>query len=192
MFSVRNAFDSLGADVIICSRPDELDRCDRLVLPGVGAFGDYMHNMTERGFTAAIALEKSKPLLGICLGMQVMARRGYESGDTEGLGRLDAEVARIDPGQDEVRIPHVGWNDLTIQKPSPLLKGIPAGADFYFVHSYTMRCFDPSDVVATCAYGGGVTAAVCRDNMFATQFHPEKSQEHGLRLLENFLEWSPC
>lgn len=194
LLSVYNAFSLLGADVTICHQPEELDAVERIVLPGVGSFGDCMVNLARRGFVEALqesVVRQSKPIFGICLGMQVMARRGYEGGVHDGLGWFDAEVARIEPSDASLRVPHVGWNDIQFLQESPLFAGLPANPDFYFVHSYAMKC-DGSEIVdATCDYGGTVTAAVRKNNIFATQFHPEKSQEYGQRLLQEFLRWNP-
>ena len=194
LLSVRHALEMLGAEVVICRTPDDVRDVARLVLPGVGAFPDCMRNLTESGLAAALheaVKERHKPILGICLGMQAMARRGFEGGETEGLGWFDADVVRLEPDDPTLRVPHVGWNDITYRADSPLFQGLPPSPDVYFVHSYQVSCRTPEDVDATCAYGGSVTAAIRRGNIAATQFHPEKSQEYGLRLLANFLAWAP-
>ena len=194
LLSVFNSFAYLGADPEICQAPEDILKADRLVLPGVGAFGDCMRNLGERGFIEVlqeIVIKKGRPILGICLGMQVMARRSFEGGEHLGLGWFDADVIRIEPEDLSLRIPHIGWNDVSYRNESPLFHNIPAGPDFYFVHSFWMKCDHDSDVDATFDYGGVFTCAVRRNNIFATQFHPEKSQDYGLRVLENFLEWNP-
>ncbi len=191
--SVFNALDMVGGEPSIISDPEKLAEADRIVLPGVGSFGACITNLRRTGFQESLnreILERGKPILGICLGMQIMAAEGEEFGLHPGLGWFDAHVARIAPDDKSLRVPHVGWNDITYSE-HPLFAGLPAHPDFYFVHSFQMQCAVPKHVVATCDYGGVVTAAVARDNIFATQFHPEKSQDHGLRLLENFLGWKP-
>ena len=194
LLSVFHAFEMIGEDVEICSDPTQLDSYTRLVLPGVGAFKDCIGNLNSSGFSVAlnaVVLGQCKPILGICLGMQVMAGTGFEHGECEGLGWLDAEVIRLEPKDTTLRVPHVGWNDVAFKQPNQLSEGIPHQADFYFVHSYHIRCFEKRDINGTCDYGGTVTAAVCHDNILGTQFHPEKSQDHGLRFLSNFANWYP-
>jgi imidazole glycerol-phosphate synthase subunit HisH len=194
LLSVFNALDMLGADAAICKNPGDLAGAERIVLPGVGAFVDCIKNLEESGFAEALSqqvLGEGKPIFGICLGMQVMARMGFEGGGRTGLGWFEADVVRLTPDDPSLRVPHVGWNDVTHRKGSPLFAHIPGAADFYFVHSYHMKCDDARDVEAECEYGGKVTAAVRKKNIFATQFHPEKSQDHGLAVLGDFLKWQP-
>lgn len=193
--SVLHAFSLLTDDVMICADPEEVAKLDRVVVPGVGAFGECMANLREHGMLDALneaVLQRRRPTLGICLGMQAMARSS-EEGQTrhQGLGWFEADVIKLAPRDSSLRIPHVGWNDLTLATPCPLFRGVPKHPDFYFVHSFWMRCDRPQDVAATFDYGGDFTAAICKDNIFATQFHPEKSQDHGLKVLENFLDWNP-
>lgn len=194
LLSVFNAVEMCGEDAIICETPGMLADVDRVILPGVGAFGDMMENLKKFGYLSALeeaVFNDRKPFLGICLGMQALARSSGEHGSHKGLGWIDAEIVRLDPEDKSLRIPHVGWNDLIYRKESPLFAGLPESPDFYFVHSFFMKCANEEDMDAYCEYGGKVTAAVRKDNIFATQFHPEKSQEYGLRILENFLEWEP-
>jgi len=194
LLSVFHAVEACGFDPKICRQPEELDEAERLILPGVGAFRDCLRNLTQTGFAQALdetVRRQGKPILGICLGMQAMARRSFEGGEFQGLGWFEADVVRITPADPSLRVPHIGWNQTPYRSDSPLFAGLPAAPDFYFVHSYHLKCDQPDDVVATCDYGGPVTAAVARANIFATQFHPEKSQEHGLRVLGNFLRWKP-
>ncbi len=194
LLSVFHAFESLGADVCICTSPDELPACERIVLPGVGAMVDCMARLNQSGFTDALhetVRDGGRPFLGICLGMQATARRSFEGVETPCLGWFDADVVRLTPNQPDLNVPHVGWNDTRYRPGTPCFERLPEAPDFYFVHSFHMQCRNEDDVVATCDYGGPVTAAVCRDNILATQFHPEKSQQYGLQLLENFLTWSP-
>ena len=192
--SVANALEFLGAKVLLCKNPEDLKGVERIVLPGVGAFHKCMENLTSKDFPGALDDEVrrlGKPIMGICLGMQAMARRSFEGGEHVGLGWIDADVVRLQPAEQSLRVPHVGWNEIAYRKDFPLFSGLPRFPDFYFVHSYHMKCADAKDVVATCDYGGTVTVSICRDNIFATQFHPEKSQDFGLTLLRNFLAWNP-
>jgi glutamine amidotransferase len=151
-----------------------------------------MNNLTKRGFVDVlqdVVVREGMPILGICLGMQVMARRGFEGGEQRGLGWIAADVVRIRPTDESLGIPHMGWNDVKYRSDNVLFSGHPEHPDFYFVHSYSMVCDNQQDVEATCDYGGTITAAVRKENIFATQFHPEKSQDYGLLVLENYLKW---
>lgn len=188
--SVRRAFETLGATAVVTDVPCDLERADRIVLPGVGAFPDAMRNLRAKGLDEALAaqvLEEGAPFLGVCLGMQLLASIGCEVEETKGLGWIDAQVTRLVATGSEYRIPHVGWNEVRPIRESPLFAGIPPNADFYFVHSFHVSCADDGDVLATTPYCGGFTSVVQRDHVFGVQFHPEKSQQHGLRLLKNFL-----
>lgn len=190
ILSVKNAVEMLGDDAILCREPQELKDTTKLILPGVGAFGDCIRNLTTKGFTEALHTEvlvNKKPILGICLGMQVMAKRSFEGGVHAGLGWFDAEVVRLGSKNPALRVPHVGWNSVTFREGHFLAAGLPPSPDLYFVHSYFMSCRTQEDVVATCEYGEPVTAAVQKENIVATQFHPEKSQDYGLKILLNFL-----
>ncbi len=192
--SVASAIDHLGGDLTIVEYPEELDDCDRIILPGVGSFFEIMGKLRKNEFVHSLhrnAVERRKPTLGICLGMQLMAAQGTEGGASDGLGWFAGCVEKMSPAIFSERIPHVGWNQILLRRPHKLLAGVPPSADFYFVHSFSMRTEDADDVIATCDYAGGVTAIVGRDNIFATQFHPEKSQDYGIQILENFLDWNP-
>jgi len=194
LLSVYSAFDYLGAEVKVCKHPEDLLTVDRIVIPGVGAFKDCIDKIVSTGFKEVLdeqVLQKGKPILGICLGMQVMAKIGLEGGENKGLGWFDATIVKLSPKYPTLRIPNIGWNDVSFDPNIFLFKGVPQNADFYHVHSYFMDVNDPSDVVATYEYRQRVTAAVLKDNIFATQFHPEKSQDHGLKILENFIVWKP-
>ena len=194
LLSVKNAFEYLGESVITVDNPLELETVDKILLPGVGAFGDCMKNLNEKGFTPVLnhlVLEKKIPVMGICLGMQVMSKIGYEGGRFDGLGWFDAEVIRLHPTDQTIRVPHVGWTDVAYNKASPLFTGLNGNPDFYFVHSYYVKCANPTEVDASYDFTFKVTASIRKNNIFGTQFHPEKSQEHGLRILENFVNWRP-
>ncbi|HVJ53633.1 MAG TPA: imidazole glycerol phosphate synthase subunit HisH [Aliidongia sp.] len=184
-----------GADVAVevTGDADEVRRADRIVLPGVGAFADCRRGLDAvPGLVEALETrvrQEGVPFLGICVGMQLLAERGLEHEVSAGLGWIKGDVVRIEgPG---LRVPHMGWNDLLIRRPHPVLVGIQNGDHGYFVHSYRFACTDPGDVLATVEYGGPVVAAIGRDNIVGTQFHPEKSQETGLRLIADFLRWRP-
>ena len=184
--------------ILVTSKPDEVARADRVVLPGVGAFADCRRGLDEiPGMIDALetAVHKNgRPFFGICVGMQLMAERGLEYQVTPGLGWIGGEVDRIMPSDPDLKIPHMGWNTLDMQRPHPLLADIPLGPDglhAYFVHSYHLKPSQAQDLVAQADYGGPLTAIVGRDNMVGTQFHPEKSQRLGLRLIANFLMWKP-
>ncbi len=188
--NVQKALEHLGQRPSIAGRPEEVDAAEVLVLPGVGAFADGMEALEERGLDTALrraALEDRKPLLGICLGMQLLAFRGDEGGPRPGLEVLPMTVRRLPAEGHGLRLPHIGWNDVRARDGSVLFAGMPPAPDFYFVHSYHAVCDDDSLVAATAAYGPTFAAALESGNVFATQFHPEKSQRHGLALLRNFL-----
>jgi len=194
ILSVCHAVEMAGGDIVMCTSADQIGGVERIILPGVGAFGDCMRNLRERGLVDALnrlVLEQKIPILGICLGMQVMAKRGFEGGEYDGLGWFEADVVRLVPNDASLRVPQIGWNDVTFQRDCELFGGLPEAPDLYFVHSYYMRCERRENVIATCDYGGTVTAAVGKDNIVATQFHPEKSQDYGLKIIRNFLSWQP-
>ena len=181
--------------VLVTSSPAEVAAADRIVLPGVGAFADCRAGLyAVPGMVDTLqreVIERGKPFLGICVGMQLMATRGVEYGIHAGLDWIAGDVVRIEPGKDHLKIPHMGWNELTDLKPHALLDGIAPRAHAYFVHSYQLAASKPETVLALTDYGGPVTAIVGRDNLAGTQFHPEKSQATGLRLIANFLRWKP-
>jgi glutamine amidotransferase len=184
----------LSADILVTSDPQALRAADRIVLPGVGAFGDCAAGLRaipgmEEALNDAVRVQ-AKPFLGICVGMQLMAERGLEHGAHKGLGWLGGEVVKIEPADAALKIPHMGWNDLEIIRAHPLLADMPA-THAYFVHSYAFAVAEPETLVARVDYGGPVTAMVAKDNMAGTQFHPEKSQALGLALIGNFLKWRP-
>jgi len=182
----------------VTADPDDVLGANRIVLPGVGAFADCKAGLAAvPGMIEALeeaVQEKGKPFLGICVGLQLMARIGLEHGITPGLGWIAGEVRAIEPSDPSLKIPHMGWNTLSMKRDHPLFDGIPSGDDglhAYFVHSYHLVPDDAESLVATTDYGGAVTAFVARDNMAGSQFHPEKSQKLGLALIANFLKWNP-
>lgn len=190
--SVRNALRYLGAEVELIRHPVQLAHASHIVLPGVGSFPDLMERLTATGFADALPNEmthKAKPFLGICIGMQVLATTGLEFETCPGLGIIPGQVRPIDTSRTNERLPHVGWNEVEASASSPLYEGMDQPA-FYFVHSFHLVPDDPACVTGTCTYGEGITASVQRDNIFGVQFHPEKSQHDGLRLLRNFLHLS--
>lgn len=209
-FSRVVAQEGLSASVAITSDAADIAQASHVVLPGQGAFGDCQAGLRSvDGMVDALTetvLHGGRPFLGICVGMQLMADRGLEHGETAGLGWIPGTVEAIDPSDPALKIPHMGWNDLTFHDTSPdngsgedgsagdhhpVLSGLSNGDHAYFVHSYQFHCADPADLLTTCDYGGPVTAIVGRDNMIGTQFHPEKSQQAGLTIIANFLRWRP-
>ncbi len=192
--SVRRALEECGANVLISDDPHDLKLASHILLPGVGAFCDGVNHLTQRGWPKALrqaVLEDGLPLLGICLGMQLLMAQGDEGGDANGLGFFEGRVVRMTPTAGE-RIPHVGWNELHHVRPDPLTTGIPQGTDFYFVHSYAVEPTDPTTVIATTPYAGGVPALIGKGQVWGAQFHPEKSAKAGFRLLQNFLGTAVC
>jgi glutamine amidotransferase len=181
--------------VVVTSSTREVADADRIVLPGVGAFADCRAGLYGvPGMVDTLqreVIERGKPFLGICVGMQLMATRGVEYGIHAGLDWIAGDVVRIEPGRDHLKIPHMGWNELGNLKPHALLEGIASRDHAYFVHSFQLRAGRPETVLALTDYGGPITAIVGRDNLAGTQFHPEKSQATGLRLITNFLRWKP-
>lgn len=190
--SVRLAFEAIGVPARISSSPDEIRAAERIVFPGVGAAGSAMRTLRSLGLDSAIrdAVASGIPFLGICLGTQILFGRSEEDGGTECLGVLRGEAVRFVPRSHAEKVPQMGWNQAKIVRPHPVFGGIPDGTDFYFVHSYHPAPADPEDVLATTSYCGvDFASAVGRGNLAATQFHPEKSGEAGLRLLSNFAAW---
>jgi glutamine amidotransferase len=184
--------------VVVTNDPHKVAAASRVVLPGVGAFADCRRGLDAipgmvEALTRAV-LERGRPFFGICVGMQLLAERGREYQVTPGLGWIAGEVDRIVPSDPELKIPHMGWNTLNLLRPHPLLADIPLGPDglhAYFVHSFELKAANRAELVAQADYGGPLTAIVGRDNIVGTQFHPEKSQRLGLKLIANFLMWSP-
>lgn len=187
--SIRQALDECGGFPVVSDNPADLKEATHIFLPGVGAFKDGMDNLRNNGWVEAIreaALKDKVPFLGICLGMQLLGRKGYEMGESEGLNLIDGEVKLLEPKGDE-RIPHVGWNEVYPTAEWPLFSSIPKGTDFYFVHSYHFIPQDKKNTMSTTPYCGGFVSGVVSENVFGVQFHPEKSQRPGFQLLKNFL-----
>ncbi len=187
--SVQKGIERIGGEARISSDPDEIANAEKLILPGVGAFGDAMTEINRRSLADPIRqfVDSGQPFLGICLGLQLLFERGYEHGEHQGLGILKGDVVRFEL-PDTMKVPHMGWNTVTRSgaNQNQIVTQIDDGTHFYFVHSYYVRPADEKVVALTCDYGGEFCAAVCRDNLFATQFHPEKSQADGLKLLSAF------
>ncbi len=204
LHSAAKAFERAAQDaglqqpIMVTNDPSIVASADRVVLPGVGAFADCRRGLDAvSGMVAALeeaVRRKGRPFFGICVGMQLLAERGREYEVTPGLGWIAGEVDRIAPSDPNLKIPHMGWNTLNVDRAHPLLDGLtlgPQGLHAYFVHSYELKVADRADLVAEADYGGPVTAIVGRDNIVGTQFHPEKSQRLGLALIANFLKWRP-
>ncbi len=189
--SVQKGIERVGGQARISCDPQEIRDADRLILPGVGAFGDAMAEINRRGLADPIRdfVQSGRPFLGICLGLQLLFDRGYEHGEHEGLGIIAGDVVRFELPAG-MKVPHMGWNTVIKKSDPPILAEIPDGTHFYFVHSYYVRPTDPSVVALQCNYGIDFCAMVWRDNVFATQFHPEKSQADGLKLLGAFANLS--
>ncbi|MCG6901714.1 MAG: imidazole glycerol phosphate synthase subunit HisH [Rhodobacter sp.] len=191
----RMAQEAGAGTVTVTSDPDVVARADRIVLPGDGAFPACRAALFAVdgvfGATQEAVIDRGVPFLGICVGMQMLAARGHEYETVPGFGWIEGDIESIEPADPALKIPHMGWNDLVIDTPHPVLKGIGTGDHAYFVHSYQFRVANPAHRLAHCDYGGDITAIVGRDNIIGTQFHPEKSQSAGLKLIANFLSWSP-
>ena len=185
--SVQKGFEKVGYQAVVTGDPAEVAGASKVVLPGVGAFEDAMTELRRRGLLEPVlaAIDSGKPFLGICLGLQLLFERSYEHGEHEGLGVLAGEVVHFEVPP-EYSVPHMGWNQLAIPRPVPILDGIKEGTHFYFVHSYHVVPTDPEVIAAETDYGGPFCSMIWRENLYATQFHPEKSQSEGLRILRNF------
>jgi imidazole glycerol-phosphate synthase subunit HisH len=191
LHSVSRALENLGCSVNVSANPDDIRSAERIVLPGVGSFAEAMAKLNERGWVEPIrhaVRNEEIPILGICLGMQLLGDRGFEVREVEGLGLIPGKVVRLEPRDPSERIPHVGWNDVT-HADDPLFSAVPQNADFYFVHSYRIVLEDDGDCIGRSDYCGGFPAAIRRKNTFGVQFHPEKSSHAGIRLLRNFVSY---
>ncbi len=192
--SVQKGFEKVGFEAVVTSDPKAILGAERIVLPGVGAFRDCMKNLEQGGFIDPIlrVINEGRPFLGICLGLQLLFSESEEFGNNRGLGLIPGRVLRFPAGMtrggEELKVPHMGWNSLSIKQCDGLFNGIPDGTYFYFVHSYYVMPEDPSVIAATTDYGMEFCSSVRKDNIVATQFHPEKSQERGLAILRNFGE----
>ena len=190
LLSVQRAFEKCGSDAVIIDNPLELRDAERIVLPGVGAFPDAMDNLRKNGWIEELnraVLEKETPILGICLGMQLLADKGYEVRECDGLGYIPGEIIRFTQTQEKERIPHEGWNEILKREDSPLFDGIADGTNYYFVHSYHFRVANEENIATVTPYCGEFVSSVIKDNIVGTQFHPEKSQKAGFKLIKNFL-----
>jgi len=188
--SVARAVEECGGKAIVTDRARDLDRANRIILPGVGAFPDAMQNIRERSLDELLyeqVFGKEIPILGICLGMQIMATIGHEGRDVQGLGWIPGRVIRMEPFGDDTRIPHIGWNEVYPVRHSTLFSNIEPGKDFYFIHSYHFCPDDEENILTRTPYGKGFVSAIQRKSIFAVQFHPEKSQHTGFKLIKNFL-----
>lgn len=191
--SISNAFNLLGEEIQITDDPKIISDSEGIILPGVGAFSDGMNNLKRKGLIPILkeqVLEKKKPYLGICLGLEFLAEKSYEGGTHEGLGWVKGVITKIVPNDNSLKVPHIGWDDTTVLKDDVLLKELEDPI-FYYLHSYYLKPDDleKKNITSVCDYGGvKITATIHKDNIFATQFHPEKSQETGLKLLKNFVE----
>ena len=191
----RMAVETGAGAVVVTSDPDTVRKADRVVLPGDGAFPACRKELFDhRGLFEAIeeaVISGGKPFFGICIGMQMLATRGLEYEETPGFDWIGGQVEKITPADPALKVPHMGWNDLVIDRPHPVLDGINTGDHAYFVHSFHFKVADPVQLIAHCDYAGPITAIVGRDNIVGAQFHPEKSQANGLRIIGNFLNWAP-
>jgi glutamine amidotransferase len=188
--SVARAVEECGGAPIVTDQARDIETANRIILPGVGAFPDAMRNIRQRSLDRILGeqvLGQQIPFLGICLGMQLLATKGWEVEETAGLGWIDGDVRRLEPNEDDTRVPHIGWNEVIFTGASPLFMGIPSGKDFFFLHSYQLICWNEQDVIAHTPYCGHFVSAVTRGLIFGVQFHPEKSQRLGFQVLRNFL-----
>lgn len=195
LMSVKNVLDYLGEDNFICTEAKNLEQADKIILPGVGGFPDCMEHLQEREYVSKLhqlVIDEKRPIMGICLGMQAMATFGTEFKNVNGLGWFDAKVVNINTVNKNIKVPNVGWEEIIYNKKSPLFKKLPSKPDFYLVHSFFMQFADEDSSEIEAYYeveGTKITAAVRRGNIFGTQFHPEKSSEFGMTILENFIDW---
>ena len=193
--SVRRALEDLGVDVFIANEPAAIYNANKIILPGVGAFAEGMEHLVNAGWVSAlndVVINQSKPLLGICLGMQMLSTTGNEGGKSHGLDFIPGKVVRLDVMGCKLRVPHVGWNEVHFREGDALSGGIPNGSDFYFVHSYAVIAEDNNHLTSTVSYHIEIAATIRNGNVFGCQFHPEKSSKAGRQFLRNFIEYVPC
>lgn len=189
--SILNKFERMEVEAAISSRAEDIERADKLVLPGVGAFDAAMQNLRQRGLIPVLekkVLREHTPIMGICLGMQLFSQHS-EEGTVDGLGWIPARTKKFSFNGSGLRVPHMGWNSIAVDHGAPILDGLETGSRFYFVHSYHVCCDDPSDRLATTNYGIDFTSMVQHGNILGVQFHPERSHRYGAKLLENFVRW---
>jgi glutamine amidotransferase len=192
--SVHNALNYLGHDVKISNNEDVIKESTHIILPGVGAFGDALNNLKKNNLIpilSKLVIDEKKPFLGICLGMQLLANTGEEYGIHEGLGWIDGDVKKFDIKKRDFPIPHVGWNDIKVEQEHIIFNKLSNFNTYYFSHSYHFICKNKENVLASCEYGIEFTSAIMKENIVGIQFHPEKSHENGLQLLDNFANWRP-
>jgi imidazole glycerol-phosphate synthase subunit HisH len=190
--SVSNALETFGCTVRIIDQPEELSAADKIVLPGVGAFGDGIKNLHQRGWVPVLqeqVIQRGKPFIGLCVGMQVLATTGTEYGTHNGLGWIPGVVKRLESDEPRIRVPHIGWNDVRIINGAGMYGGMRESGAFYFVHSYILYPDDPSVINGISDHGADFAASIQKNNIWATQYHPEKSQKDGLKVLQNFVNW---
>ena len=191
----RAAAETSGHEILVTADPDMVRKSERIILPGVGAFADCMRGLSAvPGMIEALnesVIRSGRPILGICVGMQLMATAGREFGVHPGLNWIEGDVVPLSPADPALKIPHMGWNEIDLVRSHPVFAGLDEDANAYFVHSFEMKPVAATHLLATTDYGGAVTAAIGRDNIVGTQFHPEKSQAVGLKILANFLNWTP-
>lgn len=184
---------NIKSQIVISNNPQDIKNADKIILPGVGAFADCMKGLCkikdmEEALKEAVLIKKT-PFLGICVGMQLLADTGFEYGNHTGLGWISGQVVKITSNNNQIKIPHMGWNNVAVLDYNPLFKNIENNAHFYFVHSYHFKCNDNKNIIAEVEYGQKIAAAIIKDNIVGVQFHPEKSQKNGQKFIENFIRW---
>ena len=190
IYSVSRAVERCGGEPLVTYFSKDFEMASSIILPGVGSFSEGMHNIHKRNLNVILTeqvLERKTPFLGICLGMQLLATKGFEGGETDGLGWIKGEVRQLKPDKPNVKLPHIGWNEVNFAKVSPLFEGIPSGKDFYFVHNFYFDCENKEEILAWVTYCNRFASVVAKENIFGVQFHPEKSLQWGLKIIRNFL-----
>ena len=190
--SIARVVEVCGGESVVTSKKEDIASCGSIIIPGVGAFSDAMANIYKPELFDVLQEEvtvNKTPLLGICLGMQLLGTRGFEGGESMGLGWIEGDVVRLEPMNQDTKVPHIGWNEVNFVQSSPLLDNLESGEDFYFVHSFHLACKNKEDILTHTPYCGQFVSAVARDNVMGVQFHPEKSQRFGQQMIRNFLEF---